>query len=56
MKTGDLVRDTMTGQMAIVTDVQAGQWVEIRYIEKHSENGWSRVYLPSGKLEILSKS
>ena len=56
MKAGDLVKDTLTGQMAIVTDVQAGQWVEIRYIEKHSENGWSRVYLPSGKLEIISKS
>ena len=30
MKVGDLVKDQMTGYLAIVTNVDPGNWVEIR--------------------------
>ena len=54
MKVGDLVKDQMTGYLAIVTNVDPGNWVEIRCIHHHAYKGWSMVYLPESKLTIIS--
>ena len=54
MEVGDLVKDQMTGYLAIVTSIDPGNWVEIRYIHQDAHKGWSMVYLPESKLTIIS--
>ena len=53
MKPGDLVKDLVTGECALVVDIQKN-WVQIKFFD-HEVLGWTQVYTSECKLEMISE-